>query len=371
MKIGIYARGLSNKAGGTKEYIKLMTRALIEEIDEYDQLYIFHNLDKEIFIGKKDNVKEILLKSKNNIICDFLLSPLKINRLNLDVIWFPKNVIPYFVNAKKIVTIHDLNAYFLKATEYYNFVERLYRRITIKSSCKRANRIIAVTNNTKEDVIKILKIDPKKINVIYEAIDTRYKIIKNKKQLKRVRTKYNLPEKFVLHTGRIVPLKNVLGLIKAFNKLSVKEKNIHLVLTGYFEWYGSIKLDYIKSDSKIQKIGFVEDEDMPYLYNLAELYAYPSFYEGFGLPILEAQACGCPVIASNTSSIPEVGRDGVHYINPNNIKEIKEGIVKILNDNNYRNTLINKGLKNVERFSLKKSADNILKCIKSVFYKEQ
>lgn len=362
MKIGIYARGLSEKTGGVKEYIKSMTQAVIDNIDINNQLFIFHNLKEEYFKSKKENVKEIILKSNNKIFCDFFLGPKIMNKLNLDVVWFPKNVIPYFVKAEKVLTIHDL-AYFLPKLKAYPFFDTLYMRFMIKNSCKRANRIIAISNNTRRDIVSLLKINPQKIDVVYEAADKKYKELKDKNELTKVKVKYNLPDKFILYTGGLTPRKNIEKLLMAFSKVNT---DYYLVLTGPKNRKLNLQEIDKKLRDKIKRLGFIPDEEMPYLYNLADIFMYPSLYEGFGLPILEAQACGCPVIASNVSSIPEVGRDSVLYIDPYKTRDIGDKIMMLVKNESLKKDLIRKGFKNVKRFSLDKAANELLDLINEV-----
>jgi len=360
MKIGIYARGLSQNVGGVKQYIESMTKAMIENIGKDMELYIFHNCKNRQFTGNR-NVREIILKSSNKMICDYILAPYYINKFKLDVVWFTKNVIPFFVNAKKIVTIHDL-AYFLPEYNAYPLVDTIYMKIMIKSSIIRADKIIAVSENTKNDIIHLLDIPEGKIKVIYEAADEKYKIIKNKKGLEMVRKKYNLPERFILFTGGISPRKNLVRLIDAFNQISDKIPH-DLVLTGGNGCRNSKELELIESNERIKKIGYVSDEDMSYLYNLAEVYVYPSLYEGFGLPVLEAQACGCPLIASKVASIEEVGGKNVLYVNPDDVSDIKGTLLKAIQDENLRNKMVKENFKNVKRFCWNKSSAQLLEII--------
>lgn len=360
MRIGIYARGLSVKVGGVKQYIESMTKAIIENIDEDTELYIFHNCNSKKFTDKT-NVREIIFKSSNKMICDHVLAPYYINKLKLDVVWFPKNVIPYFVKAKKIVTIHDL-AYFLPEYNAYPLVDTIYMRIMIKNSCKRADKIIAISENTKKDVIHLFGVPDKKIDVIYEAADEKYRVIKDKKGLERVRKKYNLGREFILFTGGISPRKNLVRLIEAFNQISDKIPH-DLVLTGGKGWNNSRELELIESNERIKKIGYVSDEDIPYLYNLAEVYVYPSLYEGFGLPVLEAQACSCPLIASKVASIEDIGGKSVLYVNPYDVSDIKAALLKVGLDEDLRNGMAIKGFENVKRFCWNKSGAQLLEII--------
>lgn len=364
MRIGIYARGISGKVGGAKEYIKSMTKAIIKNIKDNDELYIFHNLDKKYFNSNKKNVHEILLNSKNKIFCDFVLAPCSLNKLDLDVVLFPKNVVPFLVNSKKIVMVHDL-AHFMPEYNAYPLIDTLYMKKMIKNSCKKSDKIIAVSENTKKDIVNILKIPESKIKVIYEAADEKYKIIIDKEKISLFRKKYNLCNKYILFTGGISPRKNLIRFIKAFNQISNKIPH-KLVITGGKGWKNKDELKMINKTKKVMRIGFVKDEDMPYLYNLADLYVYPSLYEGFGLPILEAQACGCPVVCSNLSSIPEVAGNSVLYFNPYKIKDIGDKIMMLAKNESLKKDLIKKGFKNVKRFSWKKEVKQLLKVIENV-----
>ena len=360
MRIGIYARGLSNKLGGVKEVIKLMCETIAHQIGPEDELFIFHNLKQTFFGTPKPRVTEILLHCSSVFFCDYVLAPRAINRRNLDVIWFPKNVIPFFIKPRTVVTVHDL-AYFLPQYRAYRLVDTLYMKTMIRHSCKRADRIIAVSNNTKSDVENILHTAPQKVKTVYPGLDKKYQVIKDRAGLQAVKEKYNLPDWFILNTGSITPRKNLLRLLHAFNHLSAKNPDVYLVLTGFISYKSERENKIIHQNPNIIKTGFVEDLDMPYLYNLAALYVYPSLYEGFGFPVLEAQACGCPVIAAHTSSIPEVGRDSVYYIrDPHRVEEIGSAMRHVLYDEGIRQRLIQKGHRNCAGFSWEKAGRDML-----------
>lgn len=364
MNIGIMARGLSEKAGGVKEYIKCITENLID-MDKENNYFIFYN--KKQHLGTFLKGKEIVLKSGSKLIWDYVYIPLAIRKYNIDILFCPKNVVPFFIGCKSIVVVHDL-AHFYPSLNAYKFLENFYMCLMIKSSVKRANYIIAVSQNTKKDIIKFTEVDPQKILVIYEAPDKRYKIIKNKKMLDIIRKKYNLYFPFMFYSGSLSPRKNPIRLVKAFNQ--IKDKIPHnLVLTGGKSWkdkgvYRLIK--DLKLDGRVVKLGFVPDQEMPMLYNLADLFVYPSLYEGFGLPPLEAMACGCPVIASNLASCHEVAGKGAMVVDPYSVEEISSGILKILNDRVYRKILIKKGFSNLLKFSWKKTTNQLLLSINNL-----
>jgi len=361
MKIGIYARGL-NDIGGVKQYIESLTKEIIKNLDDKDELFIFHNLDRPFFNSKKINIHEILLKRKSKLLCDFVEAPDKINKLNLDIIFFPKGTIPYRVKGKKILTVHDL-AYYLPEYNAYKFLDNFYMKFMIKSSCRRADKIIAISKNTKKDIIQILKINKEKIKVVYEASDEKFKRL-NKKDLAELKKKYDLT-RFIFYSGSISPRKNIKRLIKAFEIIKNK-LNLDLIITGNKLWKNKKEMALIKQNPKIKVLGNVSDQDLVALYNLAEVYVYPSLYEGFGLPILEAQACGCPVITSNKSSLPEVGGHSVVYINPLKTEEMSKAIEKVVSNKKLRENLIKKGYKNIKRFSWDKTAKEVLDLIKNV-----
>lgn len=351
MKIGIYARGLSEESGGVKAYIENLIKVMINIIPEDTDLYIYHNLDKDYFRSKKNNIHEIITPIKSKIICDFIWAPLKINSLKLDVCLFPKDVIPFFINCKKIVTIHDL-AHFLPKYNAYRFIDNVYMRFMINYSCETADRIIAVSNNTKKDINTILEQDIDRIATIYEASS-----ISNHQDIdsSRIANKYCLPHKFIFYSGSISPRKNIIRLINAFEKLGTDIEH-SLVITGNKMWKNRSEMIRIQNNNKIIVLGFVPQEDMAALYYLADIFVYPSLYEGFGLPILEAQALGCPVISSNVSSMPEVAGKGAILINPYKINEISNAIELIIKDKDLKRNLIRKGYSNVKKFSWEKCA---------------
>ncbi len=233
----------------------------------------------------------------------------------------------------------------------------------MKTSCQYGDLVLAVSNFTRQDLENRFNINAEKIAVINEGVEERFQVIKDEQRLNKTLSKYNLEKRFLFYSGSLSPRKNLKRVIEAFK--NIKNDIPHdLVLTGTQQW-GSHELDSNLGD-RLKVIGYVGEDELVDLYNSADLYLYPSLYEGFGLPILEAQRCGCPVLTSNITSCPEVAGEGALIVDPYSAEEIAAGILKILQDHIYRDELIEKGYKNLERYSWRQTAKQILKVLRPI-----
>jgi glycosyltransferase involved in cell wall biosynthesis len=234
--------------------------------------------------------------------------------------------------------------------------------------------IIADSQNTKNDCIKYLGIPEEKIKVIYLAPDSIYQPINNKQEIReQVCKKYNIEFPFILYTGTLEKRKNIPILIKAFYKLKKMGISHKLLIVGKKGWkyddiFKTIKTLNLQKD--IMFTGYVPKEDLVKFYNLADLFVYPSLYEGFGLPPLEAMACGCPVITSNTSSLPEVVKDAGIMFNPYCVDELVKIMYEVLIDESLRIELSRKGLERAKLFNWRKTAEETWKVYEGVYYGE-
>jgi glycosyltransferase involved in cell wall biosynthesis len=310
-----------------------------------------------------DRVNIIDIKSKIYSIKEQLELPLKIPKC--DVFWSPHYNIPILpIKAKKrAVTIHDV--FHLAFYNQLNFRQKIYAKFVINQAVNRSDLVITGSNFSANEIRKYTNTS-KNIEIIYNAVDlNKFKIIKDKETLNKIKVKYNLPNEFILFVGNVKPHKNLRSLL-----LALKELDINLVIVGKKEGFITRDeniLNLIKENNLENRIfftGYVPDEDLSAIYNLAKIFAFPSLYEGFGIPPLEAQACGCPVICSNVASLPEVYGDSVLYCDPYNVDDIKEKIEYLINNETLREQLKLKGLKNAKRFSWGKSARKIIKIFK-------
>jgi len=296
-----------------------------------------------------------------------------------DVLFVPAHTVPLIHPVKTIVTIHGLEYEFCKNS--YSFLDRLYMRLSICFSCRVAETVICVSENTKKDVMRLYNVDESKIRVIYEGYETNFQFpisnfqsISNDQipnyEIKKlnIESKFNPPAggqnlPYLLFIGRLEERKNIIRIIEAFEILKEKYQIPHtLVLVGKPGYgYAKIKQKVVKSRQKdeIQERGYVNEEEKWELLRNADVFLFPSLYEGFGIPVLEAQSVGIPVITSNVSSLPEVGGAGAVYVNPNDTKSIVAGIYSILSDNGRRDDIIIKATKNVSRFRWQNCADAI------------
>ena len=283
-------------------------------------------LSKEIF-GQFTNIEFIKMKSKFLSLSEQLELPHIINKYKGKAIFHsPSFVSSPFIKTKMIMTIHDLNH--LRFPQYYSPFHKYYYKYIVKPSALKCERILTVSEFSKNEIVNWLKCGRDKVIVTYNGVDSKFKIVKDKSLLSKVKEKYKLPEKFVLYIGNLKPHKNVETLIKA---MSVVDDNIKLVINGKVNESLDKIINTYKLKDRINFIGYVDDDDLPIIYNLAEVFVFPSLYEGFGLPPLEAMACGCPTIVSNTSSLPEVVGDVGYKFNPNDYEKLGELINKSLN----------------------------------------
>lgn len=384
MKIVIDVRCLmEGRRTGVEEY----TLGLLENIfllDKKNDYVLFLNSAKEprfdfSRFSKNPNVKIKRFKIPNKLLnfCFWYLGWPHIDKMcgGAEVVFFP-NIAFGAVSrdTKLITTIHDLS--FERYGEYFSLKRKWWHIfINVKRICRRSNRIIAVSDSTGKDITNLYGINPQKVAVIPSAVSDRFRVVdRNDEKLIRVKEKYKLPYKFILFLGTIEPRKNIIGVVRAYEALQkqARKNNIgeilryKLVIAGESGWkneeiFAEINNSACKKDIRV--VNFVEDDDKPYLYNLSSLFVYASFFEGFGFPPLEAQACGVPVITSNNSSLPEIVGDAAVMIDPDKPDEIYRAMREILTDSGLYETLRAKGLRQSATFNWKKTAEETLKII--------
>ncbi len=260
-----------------------------------------------------------------------------------------------------IITVHDLAYYKFPAT--FSYKNRIFKKLLAPVSIKRAVKIIVDSRNTKEDLKELFPVSEDKIEVIYPG-SPNYREVKAKDKLEEVKNRYNVDSEYILYLGTLEPRKNLSRLIDAYYllfKRGIKEK---LVLAGKKGWlYKDIfkKVKELNLQDRIIFTGYIEERDKPLLYSAARLFIYPSLYEGFGLPPLEAMSCGTPVIVSGCSSLPEVVGEAGLYVDPRSVKDIARKMNRLITHSRLREELKGKGLKRTEKFSWQNSARQIRK----------
>ena len=265
---------------------------------------------------------------------------------------------------KSIITVHDLVAFLFCKT--HNKRSTLIEKLFLKSALKKARRILTVSEHTKLDLLeRFKKVDRDKVDTIYCAASEEFQPI-SRADLVNFAKETNLPEKFFLAVGTLEPRKNYPNLITAFHQVSEKFPDHHLIIVGQKGWaYEEIyeKTFPFHLGKKVHLLGYLSNRSLVKLYNLAKALVFSSFYEGFGMPPLEAMQSGCPVICSNTSSLPEVVGDSALLVNPESHFEIAGAMMKLIKDENLGRILRQKGLNQAQKFSWKTSAEKLLAII--------
>lgn len=356
MKIGIDIQSITSRPTGIGYY----TQRLIEKYSALNDIeFVYYKNEKKEELNTLERVcwENILLKSKAK-------------KDAVDILHIPGFAGPAKRGKyKRVTTVHDLIG--MIYPQNLSPISRFYWQRWLPLCVKKSDFIIADSQNTKNDIIKFINFPAEKIKVIYLAADERFKPVEKSDTNRNILDKYNIAKKYILNVGTIEPRKNIPNLISAF-AVYLKETcaaDLSLVIAGKKSW------GYPQCFSKVQELNLKEkiifcdytsDEDLIALYNFAEVFIYPSFYEGFGLPVLEAMSCSAAVICSENSSLPEIAGDAAILVNPNDTQEIKNAIKKVLSGPDVKNTMSEKSVRQAGKFSWKKTAQETIEVYKKL-----
>jgi glycosyltransferase involved in cell wall biosynthesis len=381
MNIGVDVRVLMDKEYSGVSWYALDLLSAILEIDEKNKYFFyynsFHDINDRLTKFNLDNVRFSHTRFPNKIFNYFLQKVFSWPKLDvvaggqhgalgkIDVFWSPHiNFSSFSKNCKKMLTVHDLS--FLIYPEFFSARKNFWHRfLGLKKLIKESDIVVAISESTKRDIIKFFNVQESGIIVVYPGIDERFKKM-DKENILAVKNKYNLPDNFIFSIGNLEPRKNIAGLIRAFDSASDSLGDYSLVIAGGKGWKNKEILSAFgkaKNKDKIKNLGYVDDVDRPALYNLAKMFVYPSFYEGFGLPILESMACGCPVITGDASSLPEAAGDAALLVDVSNEKAIERAIISLGSNENLQSCFSEKGLEQAMKFRWKKAAEEYVRIL--------
>lgn len=367
MKIAINTLGSSKIKVGIGNYVVNLVNELQKLDFENDYLILVGRENRGLF-AKSKNFKFVTVWFWNQnkllrIFWEQLILPFRLLIHRIDILHSPGFVSPILKTTKQIITIHDMT--FFTHPNYHLKSKVKYFQNMIPISAKNANWILTDSENTKKDVVEILGTDQTKIKTVY--FGTNFKFLKGSSKFIKQKYKLNCP--FILFVGMIEPRKNIFNLIRAFSKISSKIKH-KLVIVGKKGWMYDEIFELVEKLTLREKVIFtdyVSDKYLEYFYSAADLFIYPSYYEGFGIPVIEAMACGCPVITSNNSCLSEIAKNAAVLINnPDDTEEIAQKIKRVLFSSIVKQNLSKKGLTRAKDFSWQKTAAKTLEVYKCV-----
>ncbi|MEE9188508.1 MAG: glycosyltransferase family 1 protein [Anaerolineales bacterium] len=361
MRIGIDATALPPQPVGAGNYIIQLIRALAS-LKVNDEFVIFAQQRGRALISlpENDSFEWIILEDRNpgsRLIWEQTLFPQLIRRSGVDLLHSMHYTRPVRVPCASVVTFHDMT--FFLYPELHTRAKRLFFPLAIRASARQADALTAVSESTRQDAIRILGISPEKIAATQLGVDPAFRPINDAGFKRVIAEKYDLPERFILYVGLLEPRKNLPMLIRAYKRLIDGGENYKLVLVGRYGWMYEELLKQINNldlEGMVHFTGYVSQEDLPLVYNLSSLFVYPTLYEGFGLPALEAMACGVPVITTDVSSLPEIVGEAGILVPVNNVEALYGAMIAVLGDEDLRRKMINKGIQRAAKFTWEQTA---------------
>jgi len=366
MRVAIDTRKIHDFGIGT--YIRNLLRQLARIDQNTEYILLCREPDLGIAAQLGPNFRGVVEPSPNYSLREQIHVPWLLRRERPDVYHAPHYVLPPAVRCRSVVTIHD--CIHLMFPQYLpNRAAYAYARASMWAAARRSDRILTVSEASKRDILHFFNVKPEKIVVVYNAIDEHFSATPSEEQVARIRERYQLDHKFVLYVGNIKPHKNLVRLIEAFSQLRRTHDDLKLLIIGD-EISKLPALRRAVHRNKLHKfvrfLGYLKDDTLTVLYRLASVFVFPSLYEGFGLPPLEAMASGTPVVTSNVSSLPEVTGDAAVLVDPYDVDSIADGMRRILDDPRLAEELRIKGLKRAREFSWERSVEKTQRVYREV-----
>ena len=367
LRIGIEVQRIFREKKHGMEVVALELIREIQKIDQHNEYILYARKDvDEKCLSETANFKIKSLPASSYFTWEQFTLPAEVKKDNLDFLHSTCNTSALRLPVPMMLTLHDiiyLEKTDFKGTAYQNF-GNLYRRFVVPKIVDKSKLIITVSNFERNVILNKLNLPEQKVKVIYNAVSPKFNTNYAPERLTEFREAHQLPLDFILFLGNTAPKKNTVNVIKAYAAYKAEVPDgLPMVILDYdknlvFELLAKLGQQHLEKDFLFP--GYIASEEMPLLYNISRLFLYPSLRESFGLPLLEAMACGVPVITANTSSMPEVAADAALFVDPLDYHHIKDQMIKILNDSELAVQLKEKGLRRAAEFTWKAAATQLL-----------
>lgn len=356
MRIGIDIHAVGAHQTGNETYIK----NIVSNLDMDHELYLYYTRARRAALPEwKAHYRKV--RPHNALVRIPFSFPLALMRDKIDVAFF-QYVVPPLSPCKTVVVIHDISYEFFP--EFFNPLSRKRMQTLIPISAKVSAQILTVSEYSKKQIVERYRVPEDKITVTHLAVSDIFRKIEDEAVLDSCLQRFGLDQPYILAVGNLQPRKNITRLVRVYSKLRHQGKiQQDLVLVGKLHYNAHEIFDAIreyKVEPFVKSTGYVSDEELVALYNRADIFAFPSLYEGFGLPAIEAMACGTPVLTSRVSSLPEVAGDAALYVEPASDEDLERQLLKLADDETLRQELVEKGKSQVKKFSWKQAAQQTL-----------
>ncbi len=362
MQVGVMLRHLGER-GGIVTYSRNLVRGLIDEAPEDHFHLLYQDQEQAGSFGESPNLSEHVLPGGGRFWWDQWSVPRAARRLGLEVIINPKLSVPLYCPVPSVLVLRPEQ---FVHPELFRPWDRRYFKFFMPRYCQAASRIIAPTQQAAEDIVRFVGADRSKLRPVHEGCGEHFFAPPpGPQELERVRRRYRLPQRYVLFVGGITPLKNLERLVEAFGMVRERHQ-VTLVVVGFKRWRFERDISFARQHEVADHIhftGYVEDRDMPQVFRLARVLFFPSIYEGFGIPVPEGFATGCPVVTTTRGCTPEVAGQAAELVDPFDVGDMARGLDRVLSDPAYRRELIARGLARAGRFRFSRVARQTLEVL--------
>lgn len=371
MRIGIDARLLERKMTGIGRFLSNFLKEL-PEIDNKNTYYLFSYKQIENIDPYFNNIATGNYRINEKLFSPFwtnFILPKYLQQYKIDIYFSVNKILPYkkFRNVKYISVIHDV--FYKMDDSFHPYLYRKYLDTFLKISIGKSDLIVTVSNNSKKDIVALFDYPESKIRVVHESADKDFRPIElSELEKQNIRKQYRLSEKFILYVGVIENRKNILGILTIADLIYRNNKELRILLIGRSGYGSKNILDEIRKRENVIYLDFVEEATLRKLYSMSRAFLFLSFYEGFGLPPLEAMQSGVPVVASDSSSLPEVVGSGGILHSPRDYQLVYDDIMKLVEDDEYYHFWRQKGLERAKHFSLRNTSTSIVEIFNSINY---